>query len=503
MASDAHPETIGRRTASASVWLITARIGARAIDFVTLLMLAHLLAPADFGIIAIPMVMVQILEAVFEMPTGQVLAREPTITPDLLNTAFTLSLLRGAALAVLLALASFPLTRIYGDARLGPLVCCLSLAPAFRGIVSPRLFLYAKAIDFRRDFAMDVIGKLFGFATAVTLARLTHSYWAIAAGTVATPAMMTVVSFSLAPCRPRLTLARWRDFAAFIGWTSASQAVSALNWQAGRLVLSGLVNRAALGNFSLASDLALIPEQAVIKPILRTLMMGFILVREDAERLRRAYLFSLQGLVWAGTPLMVGLSMLAQPAVRLMLGAHWAAAAPNVEALALILLMPLFSAPMPPLALALGRPEMILRRNLFELALRLPAIIIGAWLGGIGGAILGQAVATAAATLNQMSLVNRLAGIGVAQQLRRCARAGIAGGAMTTVLALMRPLTDGQTGLGLACMVIVCAICGLATYGGALLLLWRCAGQPDGPEDSVLHMLEAWHLSARRLRAKG
>jgi len=150
----------------------------------------------------------------------------------MLDTAFTLGLLRGLALAGLLALAALPFARAYHDARLVPLICFLSLAPALRGMASPRMALYARALDFRRDFASDLAGKLCSFAVALVLARLTHSYWAIAGGTVASPAISSLASFCLAPHRPRLSLRHWREFAGFLGWVTASQVLSAINCSA-------------------------------------------------------------------------------------------------------------------------------------------------------------------------------------------------------------------------------------------------------------------------------
>ena len=64
---------ISGRTTYAAVWLIASRLGARFVDFALLLILARMLTPADFGIVAVAMTLIQITEAVFELPVGQVL----------------------------------------------------------------------------------------------------------------------------------------------------------------------------------------------------------------------------------------------------------------------------------------------------------------------------------------------------------------------------------------------------------------------------------------------
>ena len=492
------PRPLAARAASGSAWLIAARMGTRAIDLATLMLLARLLTPADFGVVAVAMVLVQIVEAVFELPVAQVLVRAASpahrtsgATGDdraMLDTAFTLSVARGLVVAALLAAAALPFARAYHDGRLLGLICFLALAPALRGIASPRLALYARVLDFRRDCASDLVGKLCSFGVAVILARLTHSYWAIAAGTVTSPAIATVASFVLAPHRPRLTLVHWREFAGFLGWSSASQVLSAVNWQAGRLLLSGFVPRAALGLFSLGSDLSGIPEQAIVKPVQRPLMSAFALVAFEPERLERAYLRSVASLVTAGTPLMLGIGLLAAPAIRLALGERWLGAAPLVTWLALGNIAPLFAAPFAPLAMALGRTDRLFRRNLIESAIRLPLIVAGAWAWGARGVAGAVALAAVAVSLNIMALVGRMIGVSLVRQLGAAWRSMVAGVLSAGVSVALCPITNGQTGLGLLLTLALCAAGGGVAYLAGLLAAWHLAGRPDGIEAALMRV---------------
>ena len=479
------------RAAKGSLWLVAARIGTRGIDLATLMLLARLLAPADFGVVAVAMVMVQIVEAVFELPVSQVLVR--AAAPEgswgdraMLDTAFTLSVLRGVAVAVLLSVSALPFARAYHDARLLGLISFLALAPALRGIASPRLALYARVLDFRRDCTADMVGKLCSFGVAVGLARLTHSYWAIAAGTVTSPAIATLVSFVLAPYRPRFTLAHWREFAGFLGWSSAAQVLSAINWQAGRLLLSGFVPRAELGLFSLGSDLSGIPEQAIVKPVQRPLMSAFALVAQEPERLRRAYLRSIATLVSVGTPLMLAIGLLAAPAIRLALGERWLGAAPLVTCLALGNITLLFVAPFAPLAMALGRTDRLFRRNLVESAIRLPLIVLGAWVWGAPGVAGAVAVASLLVSANILALGARMIGVGLLGQLAAGWRALLAGGVAAAVLVAVRPLAAGHDGLALLTALALCVGAGGAAYLAVLLAAWHLAGRPEGAEAAMV-----------------
>jgi O-antigen/teichoic acid export membrane protein len=492
---------IAGRTATGAAWLIASRLGTRSIDIISLLVLARVLTPQDFGIVAVAMTLVQVVEAVFEIPVEQVLIRTSDVTRSMLNTAFTLSAARGLLLALLLASISFPFAAIYDDDRLAPLICFLSLAPAVRSLWSPRMTLFARTLDFRRELIIEISGKLAAFALAAACALITGSYWAIALGTVVTPVIMVTVSYLLAPFRPRLSLSEWPIFAGFLGWTTASQAVTAINWQIDWLILGGIVSKAKLGEFSMASSLAGLPEQAIIKPIVRPLLSAFSLIQTDRNRLCDAYLRTASTVYTVGLPVMLGLSVLAEPAVRLALGPKWQQSWPYLQWMALTLIPPLFTSPLGALAMALGRANIFLRQSMCELVVKLPLTLVGALWFGVYGVIVARAITSSFMALVSACLVRQLAGIPVWKQLVQQTRPLLAGGCMVAVLLPLRPLLQGSSGIHLFVGLLGIAISGLLGYGVALAAIWHVQGRPRGIEGTVLRriddMIVGFRLMAR------
>lgn len=120
---------VSQRTATASGTYVVARTGAKALDFISLMVLARLLTPGDFGLIAIAMVFIQVVEAIFEVPVGAILMRARPITRASLDTGFTLSSIRGLVVFGVLAGAAFGIAHLYSDPRLKWLV--MALAGAF------------------------------------------------------------------------------------------------------------------------------------------------------------------------------------------------------------------------------------------------------------------------------------------------------------------------------------------------------------------------------------
>ena len=478
---------VGRKTAKSGTWTIGARLASRVIDLATMLVLAHVLHPRDFGLVAIAMTVIFIVEAALELPVSQALVRLPVIEPSHYDTAFTLSLLRGLALSTIVCLVAWPFAHYYTDARLLPLVCVLSLAPAARGLVSPRLADFSKRLDFSPDFRMEFLGKLFAFVLAVVLAIVTRSYWAIAVGTIAAPIASTITSYILAPYRPRLSLAQMPAFSGFLGWITAAQVVGALNWQADRLLLGKLTSKSELGLFTTANDTANIPIAALFGPLLRPLLSAFSLLREDPARLAASYQNSACAMVTIGLPILIGESLLADAAVRLMFGPNWAGSAPLLRWLAVSLIPTLFAIPLGPLVMAFGKTQIFLRRNLFEISIKLPLVVIGAIQYHFMGVVIARCISETATVCYCMIVVRSLIGLSIREQLIGPWRSVVSVGAMAGVILLVRPLlTSAPVGFALALGTIATVALGAVVYFGVLWLLWRAAGEPGGLESMIM-----------------
>jgi PST family polysaccharide transporter len=477
-----------RTTAGATV-LVGSRLIARCIDLATLMVLARLLSPADFGLVAIAMSVIMVTEAVLELPVWQALVRLP-MTRTHFDTAFTLAVLRSLVVVLILFAIAWPVARIYGEDRLIPLVCALAFAPASRSLGSARMIEYAKKLDFRREFVLEFTGKIVAFIISVSLAWWTRSYWSLAAGTIAAPITMVILSYLLAPYRPRLTLQKWRAFASFLGWSTAAQAVNAFNWQIDQLLLGRLVNPIELGRFSMAANLAVLPSQVIVARVLSPLMVTFSLIRKDRRRLTLAYQNSATTMVAAGIPVMVGISAISEPLIRLILGEQWVEAAPILRWLSLAAIPAFFFAPLAPLSMALNRTKIFLRLSLIELVFKLPIVVAGAVYYGVTGVVVAR-LATAFFVAGCSALaVRQLIGLPLHTQAFSPWRPILSGLAMALAIMPMEDWLANVRGLlplilGLTAVVFVAAV----VYGGSIFMLWRLAGCPEGFESKIANVL--------------
>ena len=481
---------LGRKTALGGAFLVGARLLSRVIDLMTMLVLARILQPRDFGLVAVASSIVSIAEVVLELPLSQALLRLPIITRSQLDTAFTLSLIRGATLGSIIVVASWPLAEIYADRRLILLACFLSLSPVLRGLGSPRMVGFQKSMSFWRDFVIESGGKLLGFATAISIALLTGDYWGLAAGTVAFPLATVAISYLFAPYLPRLSLKELPVFLSFSGWFTFAQAISAINWQFERLLLGRLVSLGQLGLFTTASDISSIPLNAILGPMIRPLLTAFAALKDEPERLRRSYQMACDAIITLGLPILVGECLLAEPMIRFVFGERWLPATPLLRLLSLSLIPGLFALPAIPLVMAFGDTKSLLRRNLTEFLVKIPLVLGGALEFGFLGVVAARLVSETVAASYCVVVVQRRLQLSAAQQVMKSWRAVIGVLVMSPVVSLSaREIGVGASSFSAGLDLLASAAIGAAIYAGSLCVLWLMAGRPHGLEAMVFNVM--------------
>lgn len=469
---------------------ILGKLFGRCVDFVTLTILARLLGPEDFGLTAIAMMSVSIAEAALELPLFQVLVREPVLTEDMLHTAFTLSLLRGLALAVVLGGFSVFASQFYHDPRLTALTFTLSLAPILRGSVNPRMVIFIRNFDFRRDVALELTGKVASLVISCSVAWTTHSYWAIATATITTPLTMNLLSYFFAPYRPRLSLSQWKIFRSFVSWGSLSQLLSAVNWQADRLMLGYLIPQASLGQYTQASGLSEIPLQALVVPLARPSLTAFAAKRDSPDALARTYLMISNTILGGIGPVLVSLSLLASSFVAFVLGSSWEESGRLLTYFALfgVVLLPVCQ--VGSLAIAVDRARMLTFRMIGELVFSLPTVVIGGLYFGIRGTVFARGVAVCAVLIIGMLAVRTMIPCSISQQIVNLRRTVAALAVMAAVELALRPLIGAELTVRSALMFALVILCGFLAYVICLFSLWVLERRPAGLEQLVRDTIE-------------
>jgi PST family polysaccharide transporter len=451
-------------------WTVSARMAGRAVDFITVLILARALSPADFGLTAIAMSLISVVDVVLELPVILALTRLRSLSRSHLDTAFTLGALRGLFVSLVVVFAAWPFSHIYGDQRLIPLVVALSLGPIARSLFNPRMVEQMRQMNFRLNFLAEFLGKIISSVAAISIVHIGGGYWAIVAGSVIANVATTAISYFLAPYRPTFTLSRFRYFLHFLSWLSVSQIFSAISWQLDRILLGYFVSKPDLGRYAMASDLAALPTQSVIGPAMQPLVVAFSSIGDDRNRLRSAYLKASYFVMMAAAPICIGMSLTSALIVDVLLGAKWKEASVYLQWIALSVVLHAFYQPLHSLAVATNRTDMIFRLMLVEVLSRAALLPLGLYFYSIEGVIAARFAVSVIMFVATILAAGYLLGMRVISEIANLWKVAAASGAMAvTVMALLHGLTMAQ--LSAFIQLPIVATAGATAYFGALLVL--------------------------------
>jgi O-antigen/teichoic acid export membrane protein len=448
--------------------------------------LVRLIAPADFGIIALATSFMQSIDGMLTLGTEEAVIREAAPDRAFYDTAYTLNLLRGLSVTVLAAALAYPAADFFADPRLGPVllfVACLPLLDGFANI---------GAVDFRRDFAFHkefaimVVPKLCGIIAAMTAAALLRSYVAMLVGMGVNRTLRVVMSYVMHPYRPALSLKAWRGLAGYSLWTWVLSLAVLVRDRCDSLLLGRLMNTEAVGFYSVGAEVAALPTTELIEPLGRAAFSGFAAGRQQHADPGETYLHLIGSAALLTLPAGVGLSLVAAPLVALGFGHGWEQAVPVLRILSLSFIVMVFGHLSLHLLTAYALLGRLVGITLVSAAARVALLAVLIPMFGLPGAAAGAAVCVVLEQVLTVATALRRFRVGVFPIIRSIWRPVLAAASMAAVLT--------ATGLGWrddpdpVRMIEAVAIGGLV-YAGVLMAGWTLAGRPAGPETDVLALL--------------
>lgn len=484
-------DQIRSRLAKGTFWITVTRGATNLLGLVSTIVLARLLMPADFGLVAIATTMLAIVSAITELSLSNALIQHSNPTEEHFHTAWSLNMVRAIVVSALFVAAAYPAALIYDDPRLIGIMVALGLTVVLGGAINPKLVVFQRSLDFQPFLYRSVGSKLAGFIAAIGVAIAYQSYWALVVGSIVAQLATLVLSYTLRPFRPRVMWKHAGELWSFSIWLTLSQIVKTLNWRFDQLLIGWILGKTSLGHYTVGNNLAYLPTTEAISPLTQTLFPAFAALKHDKARLRKAY-GSAQALISAiALPVAFGWALVADPTVRLIMGETWLPAVIVVQIIACVAGIATLASSVQPLALALGEPRKIFHRDTVFFLTRVPLIVIGMYEAGMLGMLWVRMVTGSINTVVNMHLVSRLIGIPVRTQIMQNLRTIVATAIMVIVVTLVRPhIGAGMDMMSLVAQIATLASVGALTYVAAILLLWRAANRPDGPEREVLQAMQ-------------
>ncbi len=474
--------TLRSKVVRGSAWVVAFRWVARLLGLINVAVIARILSPTDFGLVAMAMLVLSFIEAWLAFGLENACVQRRDLTREHLDTAWSMRLIQGTVVTLLIAAAA-PLAALYfREPRVTVLILILCTGIFIASLGNIGIVLFRRDMDFQSEFKLQVAAKVLAFVIGLGAALWLRNYWALVIGILSGVIANTVLSYAMHPFRPRWDLSRWRELWSFSQWMFVVNIAQFAESRADEALIGRLGSAGDLGLYVVASDLGQLPVNEIAAPVNRVLFPAYAAVQDDPERLRGAYLRTLEAVASVTVPAGIGLALVAAPAVAVVLGAKWLPATGILALIALFAVCRSLATICTSLQLALGRPQTAAMLSWLGLALFLVlAIPLGLKEGALGVAT-AKLGAGLIATLASFATVIRQSPVTAVDIARSLLRPVGAAALMALVVWNLPDLRDW----GPAAELVLKVAAGAIVYGTSTLALWIAMGRPDGPETIAL-----------------
>jgi O-antigen/teichoic acid export membrane protein len=375
------------RVAARGAGVTLAGQGARILlQLASVTVLARLLSPEDYGLLAVGLVVVGIGEVFRDLGLSTAAIRTPDLTRAQRDGLFWLNVAAGTVLAAVALLAAGPVAAAFGEPELADIVRCLSLTFLLNGLAAQYRAGLTRELRFGAVAGVDLGAQLVAFGVAVTAAVAGAGYWALVAQQLTQGAVALVLVVALGrwvPGRPRRGVGLW-PLVRFGGGLTGTHLVFYVGNNLDNLVLGLTAGPAALGIYNRGFQLLMTPLNQLRSPATSVAVPVLSRLQDDLDRsgeyLRRSQLALGFSLV-AGMALVAGA---AGPLVDVLLGDRWAQVAPVLALLAVAGSAQTLSFVGFWVYLSRGLSGALFRYTMVTLALSAACIGAGSWFGVVG-----------------------------------------------------------------------------------------------------------------------
>jgi PST family polysaccharide transporter len=379
-------DSIGARIRSGLIWKAGSQVTLQISRMVVALVLARMLAPHDWGLAAMVLVVSGFVIVFTDSALGTALIQRRDLQEEDRATVFWAS----AVIGVLLMLGGFalarPLAAFYGEPAVAPLFAALSVGFFISALGTTQSALFVRDMEFRllelRQMAATVVGAVAG----VSIALADYGAWAIVGQQLGEAIASTALLWYLSPWRPSATFswASLRRLGGFAGNVFGENLLYQAGRNIGNVLLGRFLGPAALGTYALATNVILVPFSRIAGPLQQVFFPAFARMSDDRERMADVWIRATRLVGAIAIPSLTGLAIVAPEFVDVVLGERWSDATRVIQVLACVGMVQSLQTLAAEVLLALGRASWLLRFTMAWFVCSLGAFAVGLQWGLLG-----------------------------------------------------------------------------------------------------------------------
>jgi len=381
--------SLSQRVARGGMWVFALRLLEKGLGLIRLVILARLLAPHDFGLFGIALLAMSTLETFSQTGFQTALVQKKGNIADYLDTAWTVSVIRGFILFILVLLAAPYVALFFNTPKASLIIQVIGVSMFLRGLTNIGIVYFQKELEFNRQFIYRLSTTLVEFVVVISAALILKSVWALAFGMLAGSLTGLVASYLIHPYRPHfmLDLSKAKELFGFGKWVFGSSIVIFLVTQGDDAFVGKLLSATMLGFYQIAFRIANMPSSEFTGMIGRVAFPAYSKLQAVPQQLREAYLRTMSFSTFLSIPFAGGIIVLAPQFTQIFLGEKWLPIITPLQILAISGLFRSIAGTGGAMFNAIGKPKLDFKMNITRLVVIVLSIYPLTKIWGISGII--------------------------------------------------------------------------------------------------------------------
>lgn len=448
--------SLAKRVVGGGFWVAVTRVCIQFFSLIQVIVVARVLGPEDLGLVGAAFIGVSALERFSE--TGFELAlvqRQDDIRPYL-NTAWSIQVIRGFILGVLMFAVAPLLAAFFDMPEVVSIARVVSFVFFLDGFMNISLVFFSKDLEFRKQFVYQILSTFLKTAVTIWLVIWTGNLWGLVYGVIAGKAVSVVLSYWVYPYMPALQFdfIKASQLFNFSKWIMGTKFLAYFVKTGDNILVGRFLGAVPLGFYQMAYRVANLPVDQAIQSMMSIVFPAFSRMQGDAPRIRKWFLKAMELVSFIMLPLSAGGIILASGLARLVLGEKWMPMVPALQVLMVFGLTRALNIPFASVLNAVGRPESVTASMVWQIGFIAVAVYPFFEILGMEGIALAFTLSNVFRSGHLYGCISKTIILPFADLCRTVRYSGLAAVAMGCVMAVLSLRVDQHSWAGFTILLL-------------------------------------------------
>lgn len=367
---------MAHKVLKSSLFSSGAQVINKSLGLVSTLILARILTPEDFALIAVMSIVLYFFDILSNSGSEQYIIQKTVLKKNDLNTAWTLDLMIKTGMFILLLVLAPYITLFLEKPEITSGLRVASFLLLINALKQPRLILLKRQLNYQLLFRLSFIQKLLSFCVVIVSAYLLKSFWAFVIADLVGASFFLAMSYRIMPKLPKLTLDTVKIQWHFSKWLLGKNILGYTRSQIDTLFVSKFFNNYLLGNYHMAREIAMLPGHHFLAPAIEPLLASFKDVKHHKKALALQFNQALLVLSLIATPISLFLMFYGGLIIKVLLGEQWKSAEALLSVFSMLFLYWVYLLLIEALLTAVGKVKLLFWLDLMSLLVTFITLVV-------------------------------------------------------------------------------------------------------------------------------